>query len=170
MAGKILVALKRNDRLEEIIPYIEKIAQPGMKVVFLLRYPVAGDFLWLGDHCVTTESPREAMLAGRRIMQRYSWEVQRALAEQKVLIAREALRRKEIEVAVEIYTDSLRRVVRHYTATGDVHLIMMGAGSGHPMMRSISPGMESRFFSMTRYRARITRKGRYGWPWKYALK
>jgi hypothetical protein len=135
MAGKILVALKSNDRLEEIIPYIEKIAQPGMSVVFLLRYPVTGDFLSLGDHWVTTESPREAMLAGRRIMQRYSWDVQRGLAEQRITVAREALRGKGIQVAVDVYTDSLRRVVRHYTATGDVHLIMMGAGSGHPMMR-----------------------------------
>ena len=135
MAEKILVALKRDDRLEEIIPYIEKIAQPGMKVVFLLRYPVTGDFLWLGDHWVTTESPREALLAGRRIIERYSWDVQRGLAEQRVLVAREALRRKEIEVTVELYTDSLRRVVRDYTAAGEVHLIMMGAGRTHPMMR-----------------------------------
>ena len=135
MAGKILVSLKKNDRLEEIIPYIEKIAQPGMKVVFLLRYPVTGDFLWLGDHWVTTESPREALLAGRRVMEKYSWDVQRGLAEQRVLVARKALRRKEIEVAVELYTDSLGRVVRDYTATGDVHLIMMRAGSGNPMIR-----------------------------------
>ena len=135
MAGKILVALKRDDRLEEIIPYIEKIAQPGMKVVFLLHYPVAGDFLWLGDHWITTESPREALLAGQRIVEKYSWDVQRGLAEQRVLIAREALRRKGIEVAVELYTDSLGRVVRDYTASGDVHLIMMGAGRSHPMMR-----------------------------------
>lgn len=135
MAGKILVALKRNDRLEEIIPYIEKIAQPGMKVVFLLRYPVSGDFLWLADHYVTTESPTKAMLAGQRIMERYSWNAQKGLAEQRVSVARESLCKKGIKVAVDLYTDSLRRVVRDYTAHGDVHLIMMGAGNGHPIVR-----------------------------------
>lgn len=135
MAGKILVALKSNDRLEEIIPYIEKIAQPGMSVVFLLRYPVTGSFLWVRDHWVTAESPREALLAGRRVLEKYSWDVQKGLAEERILVAREALRRKEIEVTVDVYTDSLRRMIRNYTANGDIHLIMMGAGSGHTMMR-----------------------------------
>lgn len=135
MTGKILVVLKRNSRLEDIIPYIEKIVQPGMKVVFLFRYPVSGDFLWLEDHWVTTESPTKAMLAGQRIMERYSWDMQRTLAEQRVSIAREALRGRDIEVAVEIYTGSVRRLVKNYTANDDVHLILMGAGSGHPMMK-----------------------------------
>jgi len=132
---QILVALKRNEQLEEIIPYLEKIAQPGMRVVLLIPYPVTGDFVWLRDHWITTESPREAMLAGRRIMESYSWDVQRGLAEQKVSVDREALSRKRVEVAVEVYTGSLRRVIKEYTATGDVHLIMMGAGSSHAIMR-----------------------------------
>ena len=132
---QILVALKKNEQLEEIVPYLEKIAQPGMKVVLLIPYPVTGDFVWLSDHWITTESPRKAMLAGRRIMERYSWEVQRGLAEQRASVAREALCRKRVEVAVEVYTGSLRRVIKEYTATGDVHLIMMRAGSDHPMMR-----------------------------------
>ena len=38
MAPQILVALKSEDRLSQMIPYIEKIAQPGMKVVFLIRF------------------------------------------------------------------------------------------------------------------------------------
>ena len=39
MAKQILVPLTKGDRVEEIISYVEKVAQPGMKVVFLLRYP-----------------------------------------------------------------------------------------------------------------------------------
>ena len=38
MARQILVALKSEDRLSQMIPYIEKIAQPGMRVVFLIRF------------------------------------------------------------------------------------------------------------------------------------
>jgi hypothetical protein len=34
MAEQILVTLKRHDRIEEIIPYLEKVAQPGTTVVF----------------------------------------------------------------------------------------------------------------------------------------
>jgi len=42
MNKKILVPLGRHDRSEEIIPYIENVARPGMKVVFLVRYLVDG--------------------------------------------------------------------------------------------------------------------------------
>ena len=134
MAREILVPLKRHDRIEEIVPYIEKIAQPGMKVVFLIRYPVE-PWLWFRDHWVTMESPREAMLEGRKIQERYSWDVQRRLAEQRVIIARQALHEKGVEIAVDVYTGSLRRVLGGYTCNGDVQWIMMGAGSGFPVRR-----------------------------------
>ena len=134
MAAQILVAVKRNERLAEIIPYVERIAQPGMRVVLLFPYPVTGNFTWLGDHWVTTESTREAMLAGRALVERYSWELQKGLAEHRALAAGEALVRKGIEVAVEVYTGSLKKVLREDTASERVHLIMMRAGSDHWMM------------------------------------
>src|SRR5215475_8304661 len=40
MAAQILVALERDDRVEEIIPYIEQITQPGIEVVFLTPYHI----------------------------------------------------------------------------------------------------------------------------------
>lgn len=40
MAAKILVPLKRHDRIEAIIPYIAQVTQPGMRVVFLIHHPV----------------------------------------------------------------------------------------------------------------------------------
>ena len=45
MNKKILVPLGQNDRTDEMIPYVEKMARPGMNVVFLVRYPVDG-FIW----------------------------------------------------------------------------------------------------------------------------
>jgi hypothetical protein len=32
--------VKRNDRVEELFPCVEKVAQPGVRVVFLVPYPV----------------------------------------------------------------------------------------------------------------------------------
>ena len=46
MAIKILVPLRKHDRLDEIVPYIEEVAEPGASVVFLIRHPVSG-FKWL---------------------------------------------------------------------------------------------------------------------------
>ena len=42
MNKKILVPLGQYDRSEEMIPYIENVARPGMKVVFLMRYRLDG--------------------------------------------------------------------------------------------------------------------------------
>ena len=42
MNKKILVPLGKYDRSEEMLPYIGNVARPGMKVVFLGRYPVDG--------------------------------------------------------------------------------------------------------------------------------
>lgn len=134
MAAQILVSLKRNDRIEGILPYIEEITKPGMKVVFLMPYPL-NSWAYLQDHWVTTESPREAMLAGRKIIDTYSWDVQRGLAEQKVFPVREALSRKGVEVAVDVYTGGLKKAATDYMANGDVRLIMIGAGSGLRIMR-----------------------------------
>lgn len=134
MAKQILVPLKRHDRIGEIIPYLEKIAKPEIRVVFLIPYPVE-TWLWLQDHWVTAESPRKAMLAGRTITARYSWEAQRGLAEEMVFPARQALEKRGMEIAVEVYTGSLRRVVENFTAHGGVHLIVMQVGNGHLIVR-----------------------------------
>ena len=67
MAKRIVIPLKRNSLIEEILPGLGKIAQPGMRVVFLIPYPVES---WSYR---TTESPTKAMLAGREISHRSSW-------------------------------------------------------------------------------------------------
>lgn len=145
MAGKILVQLKRHDQIDDIIPYVEKITRPGMKVIFLIGYPIE-PWLWVRDHWVTTESPREAMLAGRKIMERYSWETQKGLAEKKVFPAREALRERGVEVAVDVYTGRLTEVVESYTLNGDVHLIMVPTNNSHLIMRLLQAA--ARLFGM----------------------
>lgn len=133
MVGQILVLLKTRDRVEEIVPYIEKIAQPGVRVVFLIPYPV-DLWLWWRDHWVTTESPREAILAGRKITESYSWELQRQLAEQRVLPARDAFRKMKVEIAVDVYIGSLSSAVQNYTANGDVYLIVTWKGTSFSLM------------------------------------
>ena len=42
MNKKILVPLGQYERSEDMIPYVEKVARPGMEVIFLVRYPVDG--------------------------------------------------------------------------------------------------------------------------------
>jgi hypothetical protein len=42
MKKLILVTLKRNDRAEDLLPFVEEVARSGMKAVFMVPYPVGG--------------------------------------------------------------------------------------------------------------------------------
>jgi hypothetical protein len=67
MAAKILVPLKTRDQIEEIIPYIEKVAEPGASVVFLVHHPVNG-FKWLQAYCGIMQCGLEKTIAIRRMI------------------------------------------------------------------------------------------------------
>jgi hypothetical protein len=107
-----------------MIPYIEKVARPGIKVVFLLRYPVDG-FIWAKE-----EYGMRAALNAKELVNYFSWEGNLENAKKQVASVCEALRAKGIETAVDVYAGSLRKAVRSYTLNGDVHLIMTRAGVG----------------------------------------
>ena len=124
MNKKILVPLARNNGAGEMIPYIEKVARPGMDVVFLVRYPVDG-FIWAKE-----EYGMRAALQARELVNYYSWENNVENAERKLSPVCEALRAKGVEATVDVYAGSLKKAVRSYTVNGDVHLIMTRAGLG----------------------------------------
>jgi hypothetical protein len=124
MSKKILVPLGQNDRTEEMIPYIEKVARPGMKVVFLMRYPMDG-FIWAKE-----EYGMRAALKAKKLVNYYSWEGNLESAKKQVAPACEALRAKGIEADIDVYAGSLKKAVRSHTLNGDVHLIMTRAGIG----------------------------------------
>jgi hypothetical protein len=133
MKGQILVPFNSRNRVSDIISVIEKSAKPGMRIVFLIRYPI-NIREWLRDHWVTTESSREAALEGRKIMDRYSIEGQRALAEKIVAPWRPALEKMGLKATVDVYTGSLSSVVENYRRHGGASFLIR-ARHGFPMMR-----------------------------------
>jgi hypothetical protein len=126
---KILVPLGQYDRSEEMISYIENVARPGMKVVFLVQYPVDG-FIWAKE-----EYGMRAALEAKKLVNYYSWEGNLEKAKQQVAPACEALRAKGIETAVDVYAGGLKKAVRSHTLNGDVHLIMTRTGIGNRIAR-----------------------------------
>ena len=122
MSKKILVPLAQNDRAEEVLPYVERVARPGMNVVFLVRYPVDG-IKW-----PTKEPDTETDAEVRQLLDHYSWETNVNRAKAEVAPAARALRGRGIEVIVDVYGGSLKKAVRSHTVNGDVHLIMTRAG------------------------------------------
>jgi hypothetical protein len=124
MNKKILVPLGKYDRSEEMIPYIENVARPGMLVVFLVRYPVDG-FIWAKE-----EYGMRAALEAKELVNYYSWEGNLENAKKQLAPVCEALRAKGIEVAVDVYAGSLKKAARSHMLNDDVHLIMTRAGIG----------------------------------------
>jgi hypothetical protein len=118
MDKKILVPLGQYDRSEEMIPYVEKVARPGMKVVFLMRYPVDG-IRWQKE-----EYGMRAALEAKELVHYYSWEANLEKAQAQVTPVCEDLRAKGIEAGVDVYAGSLKHAVRAHALNGDVHLII----------------------------------------------
>jgi hypothetical protein len=129
MNKKILVPLGQNDEAEEMIPYVEKIARPGMEVVFLMRYPVDG-FIWAKE-----EYGLRAASEAKQLVHYYSWAGNLESAKRKVAPACEALHAKGIEADIDVYGGSLKKAIRSHTRNGDVHLIMTRAGIGDRIAR-----------------------------------
>ena len=126
--SKILVGLGQHDQVEEVLPYLERVAEPTMKVVCLVRYPVEARN-YLRDHWVTTDWTRAARLAGRRLMARYSWDAQKRLAEEKIVPVFQAMHKKAVNVEVDLYTGLLRTAVLDRSADGDVRWIIIPSRS-----------------------------------------
>ena len=146
MAPQILVALRSEDRLSEMVPHIEEIAQPGMKVVFLIGFrPLAASktprYSSLGLRSL--EDPRfdgdveKPMFAGENISGTPLMEEQRLATEHKVFLALEALHKKGVEILVDVYAGSLKRVVKNYTRKGNVHFIVKRLGKVSAMMQFV---------------------------------
>ena len=123
MAVQLLVPFNSHLQFEDIISVIEQAAKPGMRVVFLVRYPV-DPWVWFQDHWVTTESSRDAMLAGRKIIEKYSRDGQMALAEEMVAPWRYVLQKTGVTVAVDVYTGSWSSVVESYRRGDGISLAM----------------------------------------------
>jgi hypothetical protein len=145
MAGQILVALKSQDRLSRMIPYIEGVAKPGMQIVLLVPFSPAAVFNASRDNFLplTVEEAKffASLPEASFINRAQPIGEQKRLVEHKVFLALESLLKRGIDVKLEVYTGSLRRALKKYTLKGDVHLIIKRAGKALMMMQFFRPRM-----------------------------
>jgi len=144
MNNRILVPLKRDDRLEEIVPYIEKVARPGASVVFLIRHPVSG-LKWLQAYRGIAQCGLEKSLAVRQMIESYSLKMRRQLFERRVFQTCGALHDMALNIAVDVYTDSLRKALRSYANRGDAPLVIMRPGIGQRIMSFLQGAVSIRW-------------------------
>ena len=139
MKQKILVALKTHKQANEVLSCLKEVIKPGMKAVFLLPYPVA-PWPYLRDHWVEAETAREAMSAGRKLLERYSWEAQTACAEQGLSAIRAALQKQEADVEIQLYAGSLRTALQDHLAQGDIYWVITRAQTGDRLRGLLAAG------------------------------
>src|SRR5262245_54260616 len=95
--------------MEDVIPYLEQIAGPGSRVIFLVHYSVEG-LDWLQGKSTT------AVIKEHKLV-----------AEKNTLLALEPLRERDVTMALDIYAGPLRKVVKQYTLRGNIDLVMIAA-------------------------------------------
>jgi hypothetical protein len=131
IANYILVPLNPHDQIEEIIPRIEEVAQAGMTVIFLIPYQAGGFFK---NRRIRAELSTKGMLMDRKALIQYSYKKQTRLADEKVSVAREALRARGIKVIVYVYVDRLRSVLESYRRNGGGHRVLLPRGNAIPII------------------------------------
>ena len=144
MEQEILVAIKSEDRLSQMIPYIQKVAQPGMRVVLLIRFIANSVSKPLPHDSIELECAEESgygeeeqpKLTVKNINGTQSMEERKLSAEHKVFLALEALIKKGIDITVDLYTGSLGRALKAHTSKGGVHIILMRANRKRLIMDS----------------------------------
>jgi hypothetical protein len=122
--NKILVPLKKHDRLDEIVPCIEEVAEPGASVVFLVHHPVSG-FKWLQAYSAISQCGIETALVIRKMIESHSRRMRMQLARRKVFCTCETLHRQGVIVTVDIYAGSLSKTLSGYVSDGDAQLLVM---------------------------------------------
>jgi hypothetical protein len=121
--GQIIVPLRGSDRIGQFLPYIVQVAQPGMKIVFLVNFGMSR-FKELTDPLLAIHTGiQPAFLPGQS--EEGIVEDARRSAQQRVFFACQTLREKGVAVDVNIYSGRLRRVLKDYLEKEDVYLVMM---------------------------------------------
>lgn len=136
MAGQIIIPLSGSDRLEEVLPYLERVAQPEMKAVFLIHVGLS-HFEEIANQLLTIDTGLgSGFLLGRNNGDELVKQ-QIRLAEEKIFPACAALRARGMEIRVSVFAGSVRKAVRDYALKEEVHLVMMRVEGGNWFTRTL---------------------------------
>src|SRR5262245_34040150 len=123
MSGQILVPLKKHDRIEEILLYLDVLARPEMKVVFLTPY--REKVSWMEVQLTAMQTGPRAITAITARTANASREAHLRCVEERIRPAREALQQKGTTVTIQCYTGSLRKGITSLSHTGTDTIVLL---------------------------------------------
>ncbi len=136
MAEKILVPLTKGDRIEELIPYLEKVSQKNTQVIFLIQHRERA-FIWLEAYCGIMQRGLDSALMLRKLIESYSVKTRGQLAKQKVFQTCQALHRLGVKTAVEMYSGGVSNFLNGYMRSGHPDLVVMRPKAEFQITRAI---------------------------------
>ena len=144
MREAILVPIDQCDPIEQIVPWVDNIAKPGMSVVFLVRSSV-NNWAWIYAHVTAIQTGNVIALQTCNAQERARLEEEQQSAELKLAALRESLRRKGLETEVKIYAGGLKKTLANLTKDENVRFVMISGGRVNLFARLIGP--VARFFN-----------------------
>src|SRR5262245_46989122 len=117
-AKQLLVPLRGGDRIEEILPYVQDVAQPGMTVVFLVHFG-SNRFHELATRLLMINTGLPLKFHDGAGADRLS------NIDQRINDAAEEVRQGGVAIKVKFYTGSWRRLVRQSVEDEPVQWVIM---------------------------------------------
>lgn len=127
MREVILVPVDQRDPLEQIVPWVDSIGKPGMRVVFLVRSSV-NDWAWIYAHVAAIQTGNVIALQTCNAEERARLVEEKLSAELKLAVLSESLRRKGLETEVAFYAGGLKKTLAKLAKNGNVRFVLMPAG------------------------------------------
>ncbi len=121
MARQILISLRGTDRIEEVLPYVERSVHTGVKVVFVVHYGLTG-FRELMDQLLAHQKESRGELFSNSSDSDIA-EDQRLSADRRILFACRRLVNRGAEIDVIVYGCTLSAVLEKYLHKEEVELI-----------------------------------------------
>ena len=140
MNGHVLVVLRRGDDLDDVLPYVEEIARPGLTITFLIDHSLSG----LTE--VLNQAFKPYPVIVEQQLSRTGPDVESPTGttngdQQSVTATRQELRKQGVEIKVRVYTGNLKRILREFMEKECVQTIVMRQHRDHFWRQLLSLGI-----------------------------
>ena len=142
MNGHVLVVLRRGDDLDDVLPYVEEIARPGLTITFLIDHSLRG----LTE--VLNQAFKPYSVIVEQQLSRTGTDVESPTGttnddQQSGAAIRQELRKQGVEIKVRVYTGNLKRILREFMEKEYVQTIVMRQHRDDLWRQLLSLGMTS---------------------------
>ena len=129
MAKTIVIVVNSKSKIDVLLRHLETVVRPGDRIVFLAAYQ-RGILDRLSAHVSLMQTGLETAVVCEEHKARLLWDEQKARLERDVVSpARQVFRRLGVEVDLNLYSGSLKRVMKRYEEHDEVVPTLVRASS-----------------------------------------